>query len=190
MSFKFKIDGIQKTLERLHEFPKKLKKKWLKKAGNEGSKVALKALKANAPAKKKDWGTGMWKKSLGRKVKVFDGRVVWYAAGPRSKYRGEGPLKYRFFRYRSEHDKPSPGKYAEKKRTYKQNKHGFVAGKIYRIPITSKTPEKFARGRSRPVLYSHLIERKHGTIRRAMEQSIQQQRAAIQRVLEEAMADV
>lgn len=79
-AFKFHITGIQASLQRLQQFPSKLRRGILKAAGNAGSKIALDWLKANAPKK-----TGTWKKSLGRKVAIRHGGLrLWYGAGPRT----------------------------------------------------------------------------------------------------------
>lgn len=88
MSFKFSVTGIQETISRLATFDKKFRSKTLRKAGNEASKLALRAMKANAPVAKKDYGpSGGLRKSLGRKVQVKNGGLrLWYGVGPRTKW--------------------------------------------------------------------------------------------------------
>lgn len=157
LSFKHSVEGVQQTLSRLMEVKQGIRGKVLRKAGNEASKVALRALKAAAPAKT-EWGTGHWKKSLGRKVKVYGSKMV-YLAGPRSKYVGFGKLKHRYWR--------------------------DANGKVRKAPVDRfKEPnERFQK--RRPVFYSHLIHKRHDTFGKAARAARAQEEAAINRVLDE-----
>lgn len=79
-----KIEGLEPLIKSLQALEKKAAKKILKDAVNEGSKLILKAAKANVPT----GPTGLLKKSLGRKVKVYrnTGKVV-AIIGPRSGFK-------------------------------------------------------------------------------------------------------
>lgn len=156
-SFKYKLTGVQETITRLHNFGTRLRRKVLTKCGNEASKIALKTMKANPPPRKA-WGTGTWRKSLGRKVKVYV-TVMWYVVGPRSSFIANPKQKFRFWRDKN--------------------------GRVRKSPAPTGYTRKF-----RPVLYTHLIEPKHGMIRRSVQQSRAQEEKAIARVLSEAMATV
>lgn len=96
---KFKFTGVAQTMQRLVQCKRRVQTKWLRKAGNEASKVALRMLKSNSPPRNRAWGTGTWRKSLGRKVQPFRRGVgVWYGVGPRSKYVATPARKFKYWR--------------------------------------------------------------------------------------------
>lgn len=162
-SFKYKVDGIQQTMTLLRNFEKGFRTKTLRKAGNEASKIGVRVMKAHAPPKNPDWGTGTWRKSIGRKVKVYRSATLVYIVGPRSKVQAvAGKLKSRFWR--------------------------DSQGRIRKAPVKGfKQPqEKFRR--RRPVLYSHLLEPKRHVIAISVKISRPQEMRAIEKVLREAVA--
>lgn len=61
-----RVEGLEEVLKQLDEFPKKLRNKHLKKAVNDASKTVLQGAKARCPRE-----SGLLRKSLGRKVKVY-----------------------------------------------------------------------------------------------------------------------
>ena len=209
--FSYKITGIQETITRLQTWEKKFRQKTLRQAGNDGSKIALKALKAIAPKQ-----TGTWAKSLGRKVAVKDGLRLWYGVGPRSSYHAmvtfrpkEGKIDVQAFNRVKQKGKDPRDKLRGKQRTVKAKVGGSVrvlkkskrgpdgslalfwtdkTGKVRAMPLTR---------RYRPVLYSHLIEkgtkqggRAHRMIQRASASSRAAQEAAVHRVLSDAAREV
>lgn len=80
-----KIEGLGEVLARLDGVEKKTKKKILRKAVGQAGKILLKAAKQRAQKK-----SGLLRKSLGRKVKVYRNSGVAVAiVGPRTGYRQE-----------------------------------------------------------------------------------------------------
>lgn len=157
----------QMLIARMKAFRASVGRKMLRRAASDASKIHLQELKAAAPAKGKEWSTGSWRKSLGRKVRVYntyqDRTVVFWAVGPRSA--------------RIYHPK-------QKAKYFRRN------GKLHRVPITSKTPEKFKTRKYWPVLYSHLIEPKHKMIARANASAMARCKAAITDSLTRSMTEV
>ena len=79
------VSGVDLTLMRLQNAPKKLQRSSLRKAGNRGSVLVLRAMKAAAPV-----DSGLLKKSLGRKVKVFqrgNAATLFFIVGPRTGFK-------------------------------------------------------------------------------------------------------
>lgn len=212
MSFRYKLTGIQETIARLQQFDTKFRRSVLRRAGNEGSRIALAALKSTAPKQ-----TGTWRKSLGRKVQVKNGGLtLWYGAGPRSSYyamvtfnpgknkanvqrmerrRNEGRVE---IRERGKARDVRVGDVGGSVRILKNSKRGAngqpalfwrdKSGKVRAMPLKRKYW---------PVLYSHLIEKgtktggkAHHMIARAQAQSLKLQEAAIVKILQEAVASV
>lgn len=163
-SFKYKTHGVQETMTLLLNFPRKLRTKTLRKAGNEASKLGLKTMKQLLPPKNRTWGTGYLRKSLGRKVIVYKGLVLVYLVGPRSKFFAIFDLEFRFWR--------------------------DSQGRIRKAPTAGfKTagPGAESYKRRRPVNYMHLVNRRHDILRRAMQRSRPQELRAMERVLREAV---
>lgn len=80
-----KIDGLSDLLKRLDSLEKKIRKKAVRKAAGEAGKIVLKDAKKGART-----DTGLLRKSLGRKVKVYKGSGVAVAiVGPRVGFRQE-----------------------------------------------------------------------------------------------------
>jgi HK97 gp10 family phage protein len=80
---KSSVTGVEEAIRALQDVDKKLRKKLLRKAVNEASKIVLRAAKGYAPVK-----TRLLRRSLGRKVKVYSGTgavVAW--VGPRMGFR-------------------------------------------------------------------------------------------------------
>lgn len=78
-----KIEGVEALVKSLEDLDAKLRKRVLKKAVGEASKMVLRAAKAGV---RKD--TGLLKKSLGRKVKVYrHSGVVVAIVGPRKGFK-------------------------------------------------------------------------------------------------------
>jgi hypothetical protein len=166
MSFKWKFTGTQELMHLLLNFDKKFRNKHLRKAGNEASKIAAKSLKAHAPKKNRAWGTGFWKRSIGRKVLVYRGTLLVYIVGPRSKVIGVAPgLKWRFWR-----DKQ---------------------GRIRKAPVARFKNAGAAKAmtfrKRRPVNYSHLLERRHHPIQRSLQASRPAELRALTAVLAAAV---
>lgn len=84
MPFKIraKIDGLSDVTERLKNIDKGIRKKALRKACGAAGTIILKAAKARA---RKD--TGLLRKSLGKKVKVYSSGVGVAVIGPRLGFR-------------------------------------------------------------------------------------------------------
>lgn len=92
------MTGFDQTIAKMRAFEKKLQTKVLRKAGNEGSKPVLKAIKQTVPKAKKEYGPGgSLKKSMGRKVSVKKGRL-WFGVGARTKYKATVAKTFRFWR--------------------------------------------------------------------------------------------
>jgi len=162
--FSYKVTGIQETITRVQAFEKRLRRKWLMKAGRAGAKPVKAAMIRNAPLDRNAEPSNTWRKSIGTKVKLFGGgTVLWFAVGPRSSFLVVVTLKATFFR-----DKQ---------------------GRVRRIENRGVRPERFEQKR-RPVLYSHLAERKHQMIARTQSQTKASAAAAMEAVLREAVADV
>lgn len=81
-TIKGKIEGLKDVTDALKAVDKKLRKKLIRKAVGEGGKLILKRAKQLVP---KD--TGLLKKSLGRKVKVYKNGVAVAVVGPRQGFR-------------------------------------------------------------------------------------------------------
>jgi hypothetical protein len=85
MSFVIKgtIDGVKELLERLDGIDKKVRKKILRAAINQASKLLLAEAKQHTPV-----ASGLLRKSLGRKIKAFrnSGMIVGIV-GPREHHR-------------------------------------------------------------------------------------------------------
>lgn len=84
--------GVTDLLKRLKDLETKIRRKVLVKVGNAGSKPLLKAIKAATPV-----DTGLLRKSMARKVKVFSARgVMWFGVGARTGFKvdGKNPTKY------------------------------------------------------------------------------------------------
>lgn len=203
-AFKWKIVGIQPTINRLQAFKKRFRAQVLRKVGNAASPVVLKALKANAPVK-----SGTWKKSLGRKVGVKKDRL-WYGAGPRSSFYATVTYDPKKARVRSQ-------SFTTKKGQTKQGasfggKVSSLGGTVAILKKSRKGPSgvpalfwRDARGRvrampltrrQRPVLYSHLIEKgsKTSKARHVIQRTVASVRgradAAAQEAIAEAIASV
>lgn len=74
---------ISDTVRRLQAMETKVRRKVLVKVGNAGSKPLLKAIKAATPV-----DTGVLRKSMGRKVKVYGAKgIMWLGVGPRSGFK-------------------------------------------------------------------------------------------------------
>lgn len=86
MAFKIqgKITGLEDVLKSLKELPAKLRKKHLRKAVDKGGKVLLDSAKQKAPVE-----TGLLRKSLGKKVKVYPSGVAVCVIGPRKGFKRE-----------------------------------------------------------------------------------------------------
>jgi len=86
MAFQVKVQftGLQEILKRLDAVEKKVRKKILRKAIGAANKIVLKAAKA----KVRKGATGLLKKSLGSRIKVYrQGGVVVGIVGPRSGFK-------------------------------------------------------------------------------------------------------
>ena len=84
-SYKIKgtVDGLQSILKSIDGLNKSLKNKLLRRALGEAGKLILKVAKTRAPRE-----TGILKKSLGRKVKIYRQTGVGVAiVGPRTGFR-------------------------------------------------------------------------------------------------------
>lgn len=80
IGIKVRIDGLQDVMKRLRAVDSKVQKKILRKALGKGSKIVLAEEKAQAPRE-----TGLLRKSLGRKTKVYrHSGVVVVIVGPRT----------------------------------------------------------------------------------------------------------
>lgn len=98
LAFRWRMEGIADTVNRLQMFKRNLRTKVLRKAGNEASKIVLKEMKQNVPVAKGDYGpSGGLKKSMARKVQVKRDRL-WYGVGPRTSWLATVAKKFRFWR--------------------------------------------------------------------------------------------
>ena len=84
MAFKVKehVTGLKEILQAMDDLPKNLRKKHLRKAMSDIAKKILWAAKARTPR-----GTGLLRKSLGRKIKVYPSGVVVGIVGARRGFR-------------------------------------------------------------------------------------------------------
>jgi hypothetical protein len=156
--FSHKTTGVQQTFAKVREFGKRLRRSILMKTGRAGAKPVKAAMIRNARI-----DSQTWRKSIGTKVKVYDSGkpVLFFVVGPRSQYIALVRLKAKFFRDRQ--------------------------GRLRRIPLErSRQPERFLQKR-RPVMYSHLIERKYRVIERTTNQTRAASEAAMAGVLAEAV---
>ncbi len=80
-AIKAKLEGLDRALALLRELPKKLAKKTLRAGVNQATKLLLSEAKSRVPP-----STGLLRKSLGRKVKVYKGAVVGIV-GPRKGFK-------------------------------------------------------------------------------------------------------
>jgi HK97 gp10 family phage protein len=84
-TIKAQIDGVKDMLAALDGLKKAVRNRILKRAVNKGIKIILKAAKGRAPRE-----SGLLKKSLGSKVKVYrSSGVVVGIVGPRKGFKGE-----------------------------------------------------------------------------------------------------
>ena len=78
-----RIVGVPEVLAQLEALKRSARNKHVRRGVNEGTKLLLKAAKAKCPQE-----TGLLKKSLGRKVKVYRAAIVGLV-GPRRGYKRE-----------------------------------------------------------------------------------------------------
>jgi hypothetical protein len=162
-----KIQGVERTVQRLQAFDRKLRTKWLRQAGNEASKILLKEMKQNTPTRKKDYGIGgATKKSLGRKVKVFGkGTAMWYGVGPRTKWTREVNHPVKFFRNKA-------------------------TGRIHKIKLKERQNADPLGGyeNQQPSRKMHLVEKVHHVIRRSHQSTKRRCEQVVLATLAQAMA--
>lgn len=158
---------MKRTIKRLQAFDKKLKTKWLRKAGNEASKVLHKEMKQATPTRKKGYGIGgATKKSLGRKVKVSNsGTRLWYGVGPRTKWTREVTHPVKFFRSKA-------------------------TGRIHRINLKEREDADSLAGyeNQQPSRKMHLVERVHHPIKRSHNATKSRCQQIVRQTLAQAMA--
>lgn len=154
-SFTSKLDGPAQTIARLRACDKKLRRSILGKTGRAMAKPIKAAMIRNAPIDSKTW-----RKSIGTKVKQYaQNTIVAIIVGPRSQYIALVVLKAKYYR--------------------------DAQGRVRKIVVTEKTPERFSRQKRRPVLYSHRAEKKYGMIRRTEQQTMAASQESGRAVLEE-----
>lgn len=95
------VHGVGELLAKLRDLDKRVRRKILRKAVNEPSKIVLAAMKAKVPVE-----TGLLRKSLGRKVKVWGNGVAFFIVGPRRGFKKQVKTKLGKMMHRN------PSKYA------------------------------------------------------------------------------
>lgn len=166
MAAKFRITGIEQTIRRLQTFDKKFQSKTLRNAGAEGSKIILKEMKSETPTRKRDYGVGgATRKSLGRKVSVKKGRL-WFGAGPRTKWKREVNHGVKFFRSRA-------------------------TGRIHKIKLREQRSADESQGREtqQPSRKMHLVEKKHGVLKKTHAKTKKRTQDKVIEVLRQAMRE-
>jgi HK97 gp10 family phage protein len=152
-----KWEGLKPWLDRLKNVDKSLRKKIVKQAVNEAGRLTLQYAKQNIRSQR----TGMLRKSLGRKIKVYrQSGIVVAIVGPRSGYAKvrSGGRKLTAFGKKSQALKVDPAKYAhlvEKGRASVQVKDkrvlsdllssGGRSNRIYGKRVSAAAPRPFLR---------------------------------------------
>lgn len=84
MQIRGRVEGLEEAVKALEGVDKKVRRKAIRKAVGEAGKIVLKSAKSDVRKK-----TGLLRKSLGRKVKVYRGSGVAAAiVGPRGGFKG------------------------------------------------------------------------------------------------------
>jgi HK97 gp10 family phage protein len=85
---KMRITGLEELIRRLESLDPKMRRKTLKAAVNAGSRILLAEMKAGVPSSLND--TGLLRKSLGRRIKVYrQSGIVVAIVGPRRGFKQE-----------------------------------------------------------------------------------------------------